>query len=138
MNMKKVLVVDDDAMLRFCLAEMLKRLGYQAVEADGYNQAVRVIQNNPDITFVITDFKMGEDHPDGLAVIGLIRALARIPIILSSSKLFDGELGGKAMDAGACALLPKPYSFQELRIAVELADEAARQNIDWADRSVTT
>ncbi|WP_158808849.1 response regulator [Beijerinckia sp. L45] len=53
-----VLVVDDEALLRWHAADLLSSAGYQVVEADDAASALRIIEDRGDIRLLFTDVQM--------------------------------------------------------------------------------
>ncbi|MEW6211598.1 MAG: response regulator [Acidobacteriota bacterium] len=76
---KKILVVDDDRLMRMMLTMMLTRAGYQVISAENGRDAIDVAQEeSPDL--VLTDGLMPDMH--GLAVCKALKRLARPPRVV--------------------------------------------------------
>lgn len=113
---KKVLVADDEALVRTHLSETLQGLGCEVQSANGGEAALRALQHGAPHLLII-DLTM----PDlsGIEVLRRIRAQgSRIPVILTSG-YHDVSLDPEA--SGFQAFLAKPYSLSDLFAAVEQA-----------------
>ncbi|GAA2556187.1 ANTAR domain-containing response regulator [Pseudonocardia hydrocarbonoxydans] len=114
----RVLVVEDEALIRLDLTEMLREEGYVvAGEAGDGEQAVRLARElSPDL--VIMDVKMPK--VDGIAAAGEIVGERIAPVVMLTA-FSQRELIEQARDAGAMAYLVKPFARHELVPAIELA-----------------
>ncbi len=114
----RVLVVEDEALIRLDLTEMLREEGYVvAGEAGDGEQAVKLARElAPDL--VIMDVKMPK--VDGIAAAGEIVAERIAPVVMLTA-FSQRELIEQARDAGAMAYLVKPFARHELVPAIELA-----------------
>ena len=114
----RVLIAEDEALIRMDLAEMLREEGYEVVgEAGDGQEAVELAESlRPDL--VIMDVKM--PRRDGIDAAAEI-ATKRIAPILILTAFSQRELVERARDAGAMAYLVKPFSINDLIPAIELA-----------------
>ena len=114
----RVLVVEDEALIRLDLVEMLGEEGYTvAGEAADGEQAVALARElAPDL--VIMDVKMPK--VDGIAAAGQIVEERIAPVVMLTA-FSQRELIERARDAGAMAYLVKPFARHELVPAIELA-----------------
>ena len=114
----RVLVVEDEALIRLDLAEMLTEEGYVvAGEAADGEQAVALARElRPDL--VIMDVKMPK--VDGIAAAGAIVEERIAPVVMLTA-FSQRDLIERARDAGAMAYLVKPFARHELVPAIELA-----------------
>jgi len=114
----RVLVAEDEALIRLDLVEMLREEGYQVVgEAADGEQAVRLAgELNPDL--VIMDVKMPKK--DGIEAAAQIAGERIAPVVILTA-FSQRELVERARDAGAMAYLVKPFGKRDLVPAVELA-----------------
>ena len=114
----RVLVAEDEALIRLDLVEMLREEGYQVVgEAADGEQAVQLAgELHPDL--VIMDVKMPKK--DGIEAASMI-ASGRIAPVVILTAFSQRELVERARDAGAMAYLVKPFGKRDLVPAVELA-----------------
>ncbi len=114
----KILIAEDEAIIRLDLKEMLEEEGYTVVgEAGVGEQAVELArEHKPDL--VILDVKM--PVLDGIAAAEQI-ASARIAPVVILTAFSQRELVERARDAGAMAYLVKPFTRGDLVPAIEMA-----------------
>jgi response regulator NasT len=115
---KRVLVAEDEALIRLDLVEMLREEGYEVVgEAGDGERAVMLAQDlAPDL--VILDVKMPK--VDGIAAAAVIAGERIAPVVILTA-FSQRELVERARDAGAMAYLVKPFVKRDLLPAIELA-----------------
>ncbi len=115
---RRVLIAEDEALIRLDLAEMLREEGYDVVgEAGDGQEAVDLAESlRPDL--VIMDVKM--PRRDGLDAAAEIAAKRIAPVVVLTA-FSQRELVERARDAGAMAYLVKPFSISDLIPAIELA-----------------
>lgn len=114
----RVVVAEDEALIRLDLVEMLTEAGYEVVgqAADGEAALALAFELRPDL--VILDVKM--PIMDGITAAEQIVA-ARIAPVLMLTAFSQRELVERARDAGAMAYLVKPFSLPDLVPAIEIA-----------------
>lgn len=114
----RVVVAEDEALIRLDLVEMLRELGYDVVgEASDGEQAVRLAAElSPDLVFL--DVKM--PVLDGISAAEQIVAERRAAVVMLTA-FSQRELVERARDAGAMAYLVKPFTAADLVPAIELA-----------------
>ena len=115
---RRVLIAEDEALIRMDLAEMLRDEGYEVVGQAGNGQeAVELAERlHPDL--VIMDVKMpGRDGIDAASEI----AGKRIAPVVVLTAFSQRDLVERAREAGAMAYLTKPFSVGDLIPAIELA-----------------
>ena len=114
----RVLVAEDEALIRLDLVEMLSEAGYQVVgqAADGEQALALAFELKPDL--VILDVKM--PVMDGITAAEQI-VTARLAPVLMLTAFSQTELIERAKDAGAMAYLVKPFSLPDLIPAIEIA-----------------
>lgn len=114
----RIVIAEDEAIIRLDLREMLEEEGYEVVgEASEGEQAIKLAEElKPDL--VILDIVM--PGMDGLAAARLIgeRELSAVLILTAFSKR---DLVDQAAKTGAMAYLVKPFSKEDLVPAVEVA-----------------
>jgi CheY-like chemotaxis protein len=105
---KKALIVDDDMRNIFALATVLDEQSMQILSANNGRDAIKHVENDPDIDIVLMDIMMPE--MDGITTIQEIRKLPRgkeLPIIAVTAKAMKGDRA-KCIEAGAWDYLSKP------------------------------
>lgn len=115
---RRVLVAEDEALIRLDLAEMLREEGYEVVgEAGDGQEAVELAERlRPDL--VIMDVKM--PRRDGIDAAREIAAKRIAPVVVLTA-FSQRDLVEQARDAGAMAYLVKPFSVTDLIPAIEVA-----------------
>lgn len=110
----RILVIDDDPVVRGMLAEMLRREGYEVDEADDGRVGMRKFREVP-ATLVITDVVMPEQ--EGLETLMQLRHSSKTVKVIAISG--GGRVGpdaylNSARTLGADAILAKPFGREEL------------------------
>ena len=118
MKQLRILVVDDEAILRLDLSEMLAERGHDVVgEADNGADAVRLARElHPDL--VLMDVKM--PGMSGLEAAKLIGGEQLAPVLLLTA-YSQRDVVEQAADSGVMAYLVKPIREEELTPALEVA-----------------
>jgi response regulator NasT len=114
----RVLIAEDEALIRLDLREMLEEEGFDVVgeAADGEQAVSLAKQLNPDL--VICDIKMPK--MDGITAAAQITE-ARIAPVVMLTAFSQRDLIERARDAGAMAYLVKPFQKRDLLPAIEMA-----------------
>jgi len=114
----RVVVAEDEALIRLDLVEMLREEGYEVVgEAGDGEEAVRLARElRPNL--IIMDIKM--PGTDGLEAARTIAGERLAPVVMLTA-FSQRELVESARDAGAMAYLVKPFSKTDVVPAIELA-----------------
>ena len=112
----RILVAEDEALIRMDLVEMLREAGYEVVaEAADGAQAIELAQlHKPDLA--ILDVKM--PVLDGISAAEKIIDIAPVLMLTAFSQR---ELVERARDAGVMAYVVKPFSIGDLIPAIEIA-----------------
>ncbi|MFF0239325.1 ANTAR domain-containing response regulator [Rhodococcus pyridinivorans] len=115
---RRVVVAEDEALIRLDLVEMLREEGYEVVgEAGDGQRAVELAEEfRPDL--VIMDVKM--PRRDGIDAASEIAQRRIAPVVILTA-FSQRELVERARDAGAMAYLVKPFSKSDLVPAIEVA-----------------
>ncbi len=114
----RVIVAEDEAIIRMDLIEMLREAGYNVIgEAANGREAISLARHlKPDLA--ILDVKMPEI--DGISAAELIVS-EKLAAVLMLTAFSQRELVERARDAGAMAYLVKPFSISDLTPAIEMA-----------------
>lgn len=120
----KVLVADDEPMLRDFIAEVLRRRGIDPIVVVDGTAAIAKLQEGP-FDLVITDLKMPGN--DGLDVLRAAKTLyPQMPVILATA-FASIETAVEAMRLGAFNFILKPFAPESLEITLEKLEEHLRQ-----------
>jgi AmiR/NasT family two-component response regulator len=114
----RVLVVEDEALIRLDLTEMLAEEGYQIAGQAGDGEAAVELARELRPDLVIMDVKMPK--MDGIEAAGTIVEERIAPVVMLTA-FSQRDLIERARDAGAMAYLVKPFARHELVPAIELA-----------------
>lgn len=112
----RILVAEDEALIRLDLVEMLTEAGYQVIaQATNGVEAIALAKEfKPDLA--ILDVKMPE--LDGISAAEQIIEIAPVLMLTAFSQK---ELVERARDAGVMAYVVKPFSISDLTPAIEIA-----------------
>jgi AmiR/NasT family two-component response regulator len=118
MERTRVIIADDESLIRMDLREMLTNLGYLVVGevADGRSAVNQARELRPDI--VIMDIKMPD--MDGIEAAKILTEERISPVVLLSA-YSQRDLVDRAREAGVTAYLVKPYREEDLTPAIEVA-----------------
>ena len=118
----RILVAEDEAIIRLDLVEMLVEAGYEVVgEASNGEEAIALAEKHkPDLA--ILDVKM--PILDGISAAEKIIAISPVLMLTAFSQR---DLVERARDAGAMAYVVKPFSISDLTPAIEIAISRHRQ-----------
>jgi response regulator NasT len=124
----RIVVAEDEALIRMDLVEMLREAGYEVVaEAADGAQAIELVQlHKPDLA--ILDVKM--PVLDGISAAEKIIDIAPVLMLTAFSQR---ELVERARDAGVMAYVVKPFSIGDLVPAIEIAISRHTQMRSLAD-----
>ena len=115
---RRVVIAEDEALIRLDLAEMLAEEGYDVVAqaADGENAVALAEEHRPDL--VVLDVKM--PRLDGITAARRIAEQRIAPVVILTA-FSQRDLVDRAREAGAMAYVVKPFSKADLVPAVEMA-----------------
>jgi AmiR/NasT family two-component response regulator len=115
---KRVLVAEDEAIIRLDLAEMLGEAGYDVVgqAGDGEQAVAMALELRPDI--VIMDVKM--PVMDGITAAEHIGRERICPVVMLTA-FSQTELVERARDAGVMAYIVKPFTAGDVTPALDIA-----------------
>jgi AmiR/NasT family two-component response regulator len=115
---RRVLLAEDEALIRLDLKEMLQEEGYEVVGevGDGESAVKLAEQLRPDL--IILDVKM--PGMDGITAAERIAANRIAPVVILTA-FSQRDLVERARDAGAMAYLVKPFQKRDLLPAIEMA-----------------
>jgi response regulator NasT len=114
----RVVIAEDEALIRLDLGEMLRDAGFDVVgeAADGEQAVALATELKPDV--VICDIKMPK--MDGIAAAAQITGSRIAPVVMLTA-FSQRDLIERARDAGAMAYLVKPFHKRDLLPAIEMA-----------------
>jgi two-component system, response regulator PdtaR len=129
----RIVIADDESLIRMDLREMLGHLGYEVVgeAADGRSAVELSRRLLPDL--IIMDIKMPE--MDGISAASTLARERIAPVVLLTA-YSESTLIGRAKEAGVCGYLVKPFRETELMPVIELALARFRE-MQELEREVT-
>ena len=122
MSSKRILVAEDETLIRLDLVEMLTEAGYEVVaQATNGIEAIKFAEElKPDLS--ILDVKMPE--LDGISA---AEKIINISPVLMLTAFSQKELVERARDAGVMAYVVKPFTISDLVPAIEIASSRYQQ-----------
>jgi two-component system, NtrC family, response regulator AtoC len=119
----RILVVDDEKLIRWSVAERLQRDGYEVLSAESGEQALEMVAATPP-DLVLLDVRL--PGIDGVQTLQKALSLHPEMVVLMMSAHSTVDIAVEAMKHGAVDFLVKPFPFQQLDAAVGRALAAAR------------
>ncbi len=117
LNLKKVLVLEDESSIRSFVVINLRRSGYEPIEAETGEQALDQIKKNPDIKVALLDIMLPDI--DGFEVCRRIRATnSKMGIIMLTARTQEMDKVTGLM-TGADDYVTKPFSPTELTARID-------------------
>jgi two-component system response regulator AtoC len=117
-----VLVVDDEALIRWSLTERLKAEGYHVLEADTGQSAMERLADGVDL--VLLDYRLPDT--DGVTILRKIKELDQDTLVILLTAYASVETAVEAMKLGAYHFANKPFNLDEIAVMVERALETTR------------
>lgn len=108
---RRILVVDDEPLVRWAVAETLRTSGYEVAQAGDAKGAVRALSDGPP-DLMLLDLRL-PDSTD-LRLLETVRRLApELPVVLMTA-FGTAELHAAAIGLGAVCVLDKPFNVHDL------------------------
>jgi two-component system, response regulator PdtaR len=120
----RVVIADDESIIRLDLREMLTNLGYLVVGEAGDGQSAVNLARELKPELVIMDIKM--PNMDGIAAAKILTEEHIAPVLLLTA-FSQQDLVERAKEAGVVGYIVKPFREQELVPAIEVALERFRE-----------
>jgi two-component system response regulator AtoC len=122
MPIPRILVVDDEALIRWSLTERLKSEGYDVLEADAGRPALDLLPEGIDL--VLLDYKLPDI--DGVAVLRKIKEFDQDILVILLTAYASVETAVEAMKLGAYHFANKPFNLDDIAATVARALETTR------------
>jgi DNA-binding NtrC family response regulator len=120
-----ILIVDDESLMRWSLAETLTEHGYQVVEAADARGAQAAISGfGPGFEVVLLDYRLPDT--EALSLLATIRARAPRTQVILMTAFGTPDLKRRALDMGAFRVVDKPFGMQNVGALVGEAASASR------------
>ena len=123
---KRILVVEDEAPIRYAMEICLERAGYEIIEAHNGSEVLDLILDRSGgqspIDLVLLDLQMPECS--GLEVMAKLGAIEDCPpIVVVSGTIDTDELGEVDENSNCCGILNKPFTAEKLlRVVADVFD----------------
>jgi len=117
-----LLVVDDEALIRWSLTERLKSEGYEVLEAETGRAAMEKLAEGVDL--VLLDYRLPDT--DGVAILRKIKEFDQDILVILLTAYASVETAVEAMKLGAYHFADKPFNLDEVVATVERALETTR------------
>jgi DNA-binding NtrC family response regulator len=122
-----VLVVDDEALIRWTLAEALGERGYAVTEADSASEALAAVSSSREpFDVVLLDYRL-PDSSD-LRLLGTLKRLAPSSQVIMITAHSSPELAQGAAALGAFRVITKPFEVESVAALVESAREGVSES----------
>ncbi len=109
---KKVLIVDDEYLIRYSLQKLIEQEGYEVFTAASGHEALRLFEERkPDI--VILDIHLPDTN--GLVILKTIKEISPSAIVIMATGCPDAQGSVEAVKMGALDYLEKPVSIECLK-----------------------
>jgi two-component system response regulator AtoC len=122
MSKPTILVVDDEALIRWSLTERLKSEGYEVREAETGQAALDTLPEGIDL--VLLDYRLPDT--DGVSVLRKIKEFDQDILVILLTAFATVDTAVEAMKLGAYHFANKPFNLDEIAATVERALETTR------------
>jgi two-component system response regulator AtoC len=119
---RRVLVVDDEQLIRWSLVERLKADGHEMLEAGTAAEALEQAAEGPDL--ILLDYKLPD--ADGVSVLKRCREIDPDVLVIMLTAHQNIEIVVEAMKAGAFDYVTKPFDLDNVSVRVSRALETTR------------
>jgi two-component system response regulator AtoC len=113
---RRVLVVDDEPLIRWSIAETLGAAGHQVSEAPDAASAIQAMIAEPEPDLVLLDFRLPDSNDLGL--LAKIRQMAPETTVIMMTAFGTPDVTVGALKLGAAKVLNKPFNMHDLEDVV--------------------
>src|SRR6187397_2141177 len=117
-----ILVVDDEALIRWSLTERLRTEGYDVLEAETGKAALEKLAEGVDL--VLLDYRLPDT--DGVSVLRKVKEFDQDILVILLTAYASVETAVEAMKLGAYHFANKPFNLDDVAATVERALETTR------------
>jgi DNA-binding NtrC family response regulator len=108
----RVLVVDDEPLIRWSIAETLGAAGHQVIEAQDAVSTLRVLAEAPTPDLILLDFRLPDSNDLGLLA-EIRRIVPTTPVVMMTA-FGTPDMNAGALKLGASGVLNKPFNMHDL------------------------
>ena len=120
----RVLVVDDEPLIRWSLSQTLEQSGHAVVEAGDAESTVRVLSAGDPFDVVLLDYRLPDSND--LNLLATVRRLAPASAVIMMTAFGTPEVMTGAVKLGAYQVISKPFEVHEVAALVLEAHAAPR------------
>jgi DNA-binding NtrC family response regulator len=120
---RRVLIVDDEMLIRWSMGEILTHAGYEVSEAGSAKETLQLIESAPAPDVILLDYRLPDSND--LRLLETIRRRAPESSVIMMTAYGTSEVVSGAGRLGAYRVLSKPVELREL---VPLVEEACRSH----------
>jgi len=118
---RRVLVVDDEPLIRWSIAETLTERGFEVIEAGDARSAVQIVSDATEpFGVMVLDLRLPDSHD--LTLLSRLRRLAPESQVILMTAYGTPEVTQSALDLGAFRVVSKPFEVNELAALISQAD----------------
>ena len=108
----RVLVVEDELLIRWAIAETLAHAGHTVIEAEDGAAAVMALEHDERFDVVVLDYRLPDSND--LTLLATIRRLSPASAVVMMTAFGTPEMTKGAVDLGAYEVLNKPFDMHDL------------------------
>jgi DNA-binding NtrC family response regulator len=117
---RRVLVIDDEPLIRWSLAETLAERGFEVNEAEDARSAVQIVSDAADpFAVMVLDLRLPDSHD--LTLLSRLRRLAPESRVILMTAYSTPKVAQSALDLGAFRVVSKPFEINELAALISKA-----------------
>lgn len=110
----RVLVVEDEMLIRWSIAETLGEAGHTVIQAEDGATAILALKDAAEpVDAVVLDYRLPDSND--LTLLATIRRLSPGSVVVLMTAFASPELAKRALDLGACQVLQKPFDMADLQ-----------------------
>ena len=119
----RVLVVEDELLIRWSITETLAQAGHTVIEAADGATAIKALENDArPFDAVVLDYRLPDS--DDLPLLSTIRRLSPASAVVMMTAFGTPEMTGHARDLGVFEVLHKPFEMHDLEPLLQVACRA--------------
>ncbi len=115
--MKKIIIVEDDAVFLKILGRFLNANGFSALETQDAKSAKQIIDGHPDLEYALIDQFLPDE--DGIEVLRYIQNRGLAAKVIMMSRHETAEQTREFKDAGAASFVKKPINPKQILALLE-------------------